>query len=423
MLNKILTALHDAGVENYLIEQQMTETVELFFIKKKLDMRRAKDEMLATVTVYRDFESDGAAMRGASDALISPDMDETEIVLALRDAYAAAGHVKNPAFQLYEGRTEPEQVIPSALAAHSLAEDAAAMAEALFRPDTRPDAFLNSAEIFAERRQVRIVSSAGTDVGYVKHRCQGEFVVQCLQPKDVEQYFHFDYDDLDTAALEQKAAAALNTVCDRAKAEKSPAGGEYDIVLSGENVKTVLEFYLRRANASMVYAKYSDYAPGAAVQGEKVHGEKLNITAEPDAPYSAEGIPMAERSFITDGKLQFLHGATRFCRYLGIEPTGNYRRFRVENGAVPFDELKRGCLYPVSFSDFQMDASTGRFGGEIRLAYLFTDTGVEILTGGSINGSLLEKQDDLTFSAERYTEADYEGPFAVKFKAVAVAGC
>ena len=78
MLNKILTALHDTGVENYLIEQQMTETVELFFIKKKLDMRRAKDEQLATVTVYRDFESDGAAMRGASDALISPDMDETE---------------------------------------------------------------------------------------------------------------------------------------------------------------------------------------------------------------------------------------------------------------------------------------------------------------------------------------------------------
>lgn len=423
MLNKILAALQRCGVENYLIEQRTEETVELFYIKKKLDMRRAKDEMLATVTVYRDFESDGAAMRGASDALISPDMDGEEIVQALRDAYAAAGNVRNPAFRLYEGKAEPERVMPSTLAEHPLAEDAVRMAEAIFRPDTGEDAFVNSAEIFAERRQVRIASSAGTDVAYLRHCCQGEFVVQCVAGKDVEQYFHFDYDGLDTDALERKAADALNTVRDRAKAEKSPAGGTYDVVLSGEHVKTIMEFYLERANAAQVYAKYSDYAPGTSVQGETVRGEALNITAVPDAPYSPEGIPMAERPLVRDGRLCFLHGATRFCRYLDIEPTGTYSRMKLENGTVPFDELRRGCLYPVSFSDFQMDSRSGRFGGEIRLAYLFTDDGVEILTGGSVNGSLLEKQDDLTFSTEQYSEAGYEGPYALKLKAVAVAGC
>lgn len=69
-----------------------------------------------------------------------------------------------------------------------------------------------------------------------------------------------------------------------------------------------------------------------------------------------------------------------------------------------------------------MNALDGRFGGEIRLAYLFTDDGVKLLTGGSVNGSLLEKQGGLTFSTERYTDADYTGPFAVRIAGVSVSG-
>jgi len=47
-------------------------------------------------------------------------------------------------------------------------------------------------------------------------------------------------------------------------------------------------------------------------------------------------------------------------------------------------ELQKGCLCPVSFSGFEMDPFTGHFGGEIRLAYLYTDEGVKLLTGGCL---------------------------------------
>jgi predicted Zn-dependent protease len=181
-------------------------------------------------------------------------------------------------------------------------------------------------------------------------------------------------------------------------------------------------FYLARAQAGMVFAHYSDYAPGKALQGEEVRGEKLNLTLVPSAPYSDEGIPMRERALIQDGVLQLLFGPTRFCRYLDIEPTGDYWRIRLDNGTVPFDEMKKNCLYPVSFSDFQMDPMDSHFSGEIRLAYLYTDDGVQILTGGSINGSLLEKQGDLVFSTERYTDASYSGPLAIRLKGVSVSG-
>ena len=76
----------------------------------------------------------------------------------------------------------------------------------------------------------------------------------------------------------------------------------------------------------------------------------------------------------------------------------------------------------MTFSDFQMDAMSGHFGGEIRLAYLIEDGKVTPVTGGSVNGSILEAQKDLTFSAERYQTARYDGPYAMRLKGVSVAG-
>ena len=77
----------------------------------------------------------------------------------------------------------------------------------------------------------------------------------------------------------------------------------------------------------------------------------------------------------------------------------------------------------MTFSDFQMDAMSGHFGGGIRLAYLIEADGtVTPVTGGSVNGSILEAQRSLTFSKDRYVTASYEGPYAVRLKGVSIAG-
>ena len=421
MLDRIKAALSRRGIDVFLIRRERRETAELFFVKKRLDMRRVKDVTLWTVTVYRDFAEDGVPMRGSSQVSLSPDAGDEELARSLEDAYAAAGCVKNPAFELYAGTPAPETEMPSGFRGKSLMENAWIMAGALFAADTRSDAFLNSAEVFLTCSHVHLWSSAGTDTGYEKIDCKGEFVVQCKEPQDVEQYFDFAYAEPDTASLTEKAARALETVCDRAHAVRRPRAGVYDVVLSGENLKEILGFYVMRSNAAMVFPHYSDYAPGKVLQGEG-SGEKLNLTFLPETPCSDEGIPMGERELTRDGTLLTLHGDTRMCRYLGMEPTGTYHRLRAANGTVPFETLRRGCLYPVSFSDFQMDPMSGHFGGEIRLAYLVTDEGVELVTGGSVNGSFLEKQGELVFSTERYTDADYDGPLAVRIPGVNVSG-
>ena len=69
-----------------------------------------------------------------------------------------------------------------------------------------------------------------------------------------------------------------------------------------------------------------------------------------------------------------------------------------------------------------MDSFSGSFGGEIRLAFLYDGETVTPVTGGSINGNILNVQEQMTFSKERYQNGRYEGPYAVSLTGVQVAG-
>ena len=166
--------------------------------------------------------------------------------------------MKNPFYELYEGRKDEPVAMPSTLADRPLEENAMLMAEALFAADTEEDAWINSAEVFAVEKLVTFLNSSGTDVSYRQYLVKGEFVTQCKTPQDVEQFFQFAYADLNTEALTEKARRAIAAVRDRAAAQKSPQAGTYSVVLSGDQVPTLLEYYGERAHAAMVFAHYSD---------------------------------------------------------------------------------------------------------------------------------------------------------------------
>ena len=414
------------GVSLWRINQREEETAELFFVKKQLDTRRIKDVRKYEVTVFRDVEAKdgGRPSRGFTSVMLVASMDDERLDEALKGAYYAAQFAANPYFDLPDPVQAPMVEKTGELAQAPLAQSAGKMAKALFAPDVHQDAFVNSAEIFVVRSACRIVSSEGTDVSYTDARVNGEFVVQCREPEDVEMHNTFEYDELNGEALSAKVAEALTFVRDRARAQKILKSGKYDLVLSGNAVAEVLSYYADRSSAGMVYAKYSTWRQGEDVQGE-TQGERLDLTLRAFHPYSPEGIPTGvDLPLLEGGKLLTWHGPNRFCRYLGVKPTGDYRRLVCANGTVPFESLKKGpCLWAVTFSDFQMDEMSGHFGGEIRLAYLIEEDGkVTPVTGGSVNGSILEAQKDLAFSTDRYLTARYDGPYAMRLKGVSIAG-
>lgn len=436
MKDIILQALKKNKIENYLIRGEETESAELYFIKRELDMRRIKNIVSYEVTAYRDFEKDGKKMRGFSAAKIFPQMSPDDVERAVADAYYAASFAANPYFELPAGEKKNHVPMSGKLASLSVEQAAEAFVKALYEADCREDAWINTAEFFVNKRRISICNSRGIDVSYTRCQVNGEFVVQCVTdgkesketaqsvpPQDVEQYQDFSYNDLDTEALTAQAKEALDAVSARARAVEAPPKGNYDIILSGKQMRTIFSFYASRANAQMVYPGYSTYQKGTKVQGEDVTGEKVNMALKATVPYSYEGIPMKDTELIREGELQTLYGNVRFCGYLGIQPTGLYEAFHVANGTRTMEELKSSpYLHVVSFSDFQMDDFSGNFGGEIRLAYLYDGEKVVPVTGGSVNGNFLELQKNMVFSKETYRDGRYEGPLAVRFCGVPVAG-
>ena len=423
MIERIKSALSDCGIALWRINDNTEETAELFFVKKQLDTRRFKDVRKFQATVFRDVEKEGASLRGFTSVTLLESMSDEQLRQELKNAYYAAQFAANPTYELADPVKAPIKEKAGELCEAPLSESAGKMAKALFAADSENDAFVNSAEIFVVRSKKRILSSEGTDVSYTDAKVNGEFVVQCREPEDVEIHNIYSYNSLDTEALGKKVREALAFVRDRARAKRILKSGKHDVVLSGDKVASVLSYYTSRSAAHMIYPGYSTWKVGEAVQGEGIQGAKLDIDLCATEPYSEEGVPMEDLPLLREGTLQAIHGNNRFCRYLDIKPTGTYRKLSCANTGVSFEELKKGpCLWAVTFSDFQMDAMSGHFGGEIRLGYLIDGDSVTPVTGGSINGSLFEAQENLQFSSDRYESANYSGPYGLRINGVNAAG-
>lgn len=412
------------GIETYFITETNKKSIELFFIKKKLDMKRMKEVDSVTISVMKDTEENGKKLRGRSDVFANSSMSDEEIISKIKQASFSADYAMNPFFNLPKAVKSEKKVMESDLNGMPLSEIAKKFADALYSADNDSEAFINSFELFVKEEEVHMISSTGADVSYVRRIVSGEFVAQCKEPMDVETYKDFEYDSLALEEFADFVRAALKMTKDRAKASKMPKAGTYDIVLSDSYVGVVMSFYAERALSAYIYQGYSNFKVGDKVQGADVKGDSLNIRFGVSVPFNEEAIEMKERDFISDGELKTIHGSQRFCDYLGIEQIGTYDKIIIPKGKVSLDELtSRPCLHIVNFSDFQMDAFSGFFAGEIRLAYLYDGKGnVECVSGGSINGSILDAQKDLHFSSEMQKKANYVGPKACLLTNISVAG-
>ena len=419
MTNLITKILGELGIEHYRVLENRRRSAELFFVRQRLDMRRMTDVREFNVTVFVDLDQ----TRGEATASLTSTMSEEELREALTVAKDAASSAQNPFYELAEPQKAATEHAKTNLREISLGKAAEEAAKALFAADNEGDSFLNSTEIFAVETKISLLTSEGTDVSWDNYELSGEFVAQCKSDaSDVETYHSFSYRSLEPSELTRKAKDALLRVRDRAIASPTLASGNYDVVLSDEHVETILSYYVERSSAEMIHPGYSSYKIGETVQPEG-DGERLSLTLRALSPYSSEGIRMTDRALLSDGKLETVHGPLALCRYLGVEPTGTYRSIECQNGSLPFAEMtKKPCLWVVAFSDFQMDEFSGHFAGEIRLAYLVDDQKMTPVTGGSINGSILDLGGRLVFSSERYESLSYSGPRAVRIPDVPVAG-
>ena len=220
MIGQIKTALDQSGIEAYRIAESVQESLECFFIRKRLDQKRRTYLIDYSVTVFRPFEKDGQKMLGSSTVNIHPGMEEKEMLDILQGAYSAAALVCNPYYELTRGKKEEMAPAKGRFAGQDLEESTRQMVEALYAADTAEEVFINSAEVFAKRVVKRIVNSRGVDVSYETCQVSGEYVVQCPKPQDVETYHQFAYRDAQTEELRRQVEEALSMTQARRSEER-----------------------------------------------------------------------------------------------------------------------------------------------------------------------------------------------------------
>ncbi len=415
MVEQIISILKQQQIDIYCINEIQKESFELFFIKQQLDMTRSKNVKQVKVTIYRDFMEEDVKYRGSVDIFIYPNHTPDEIEQAIIQGYENALFIKNPFFEIPQGIKEDKGVIHSTLSDNSLSENAYKMAEALYQGKGPKDTLVNSSEIYGKKETIRIIHSSDCDISYTKYYLEGEFVVQFKNKlQDVELYQQFSFDELATEELKKQCEDALISVRDRGLATQAPEDiSKYPIILCDDYVREFLGFYLTKTNTAMIYPGYSSYMPGHVIQ-DQPEGEFLNLTMLAKVPFSEEGVEMGTHSLIEKGIVKNVHGKNSFCAYMKVKEIGTYSKLKCENGTMSLEDMKKQPYILIkSFSDFQIDAMDGHFGGEYRLAYFYDGETVQIITGGTLSMDIYQAQKNMMFSKETYHTADYEGPRAV----------
>ena len=476
MIDRIIEVLSQNDIQNFLINENIIETQELFYIKHSLNLTRNKNVSKYEITLYRDFIYNDTNMRGSASCLLNSSMSDMELNKNILSAYEAALSVRNPYYKLPHGDAmfvETDSISSpknhftdgsadtaggsglslnkslnkSANETGSLS--ATDIVNALFVNDTvceTTDTFINSSEIFITTSTYRIINSNGVNASYSSTTYSGEFVVQCTSPADVELYNDFKYsskDDNILNSLRNKVANALIMVKDRSIAKAFSNDMKYDtVILEGQCVGELFNYYLKRLDASMIYPKYSSFAIGKSVIPERELSntpdsdksinsdktrcidsdscrtlpDKLNITLTPKLPYSCEGIALKRLELIKNNIAQYITGNARFAFYLGINPTGECDCYKLECGNTSIEQLKSSrYLRVVNFSDFQMDSLSGQIGGEYRLAYYCDGTKEIPVTNGSISANINDIVKNIKLSSESQNSYNFDGPLAISY--------
>ena len=429
LIKKIL--MNQKGISGYKICETRIQSNELFFVKKNVDMDRAKNVHHFNITVYADFAEEGVNYRGSADTGLHPTMNEEEIEEAVQEAVLAARLVKTPYYPLAKPSAAEAELPLSNFAKESPDYWMNEITKAIYRNDVYEKGGINSCEIFLDKTTTRIVNSEGVDVQKEGYHCMVEFItVWKEEGEEIELYRRIDCSEFDAELLAEEVKTMIAICRERATAGSTPALGTSNVLLTREAVKEFFSYYSFMSSGASIYNHSSTWKIGDKMQGEEVKGDKLTLTLDPllknstaSESFDSDGFMVKPVTIIEQGELKRYSADTRYAHYLEIMPTGRIGNLVVAGGSRGTEELKREpYLMTAAFSDFTVDSLTGDFCGEIRLAWYYDGKCTVPVTGGSITGNINELHQEMYLSRERQKDDNFEGPEMLLLKNVTVAG-
>lgn len=395
-METLLKCLKNLAVSDYMVIEKVTCSKEFFFIGKKIDLTRAKQVKKWIVTVYEDFEVDEKRYRGHASATIDPTMEKEALEKKLKDLKRQA--------QL--GKEEPYTLrAHSKVDIHFEKNDSLKEVLACIQDLEQTNLTqLNSCEVFDEVNYYHMINSQGLDVSYCLPQTEIEMILNAKNDvTEVETYERPQFGNVDLFNLNIQFQEAMKMARDRLEAIPI-MNTDCKIVLAGQNVVPIFNYYLNRLNAKMVYNQFSDLKIGQSIglEGLNIEGLAYLEHSSKNHYFSLDGTEIQNVSLVKDGIVDNYWGTDQYLQYVGITHSSDVYNFKVSGGVMENDELAmQPHLKLVSFSDFNVDLMTGDYAGEIRLAYYYDENGnITPCTGGSISGNLKQSQNKMILSKQ-----------------------
>lgn len=427
-IKKIISSLDN--ISAYKIIENKINSTELFFIKKELQMDRIKDVHHFRVTVYKDFEENGAKFRGSSTTKIHPTMSDEEIKTVLMEASFAANFVKNPYYPLVNANNSPsfDKSTVEEIAADGRIAD---YINSIYEVDVFKNGSINSCELFLNSLSTRIVNSEGIDVSFNGTKGQIEFIINWKEAEEeIELYKDMHFSTYDGNMISSEVRDLLLKGREKSIAAHTPNLKKFTVLLTGEPVAEFFSYYTMQASAQSIYNKISTAKLGENIQGDQVLGDHVTLSLDPymknssySEPYDEDGFLLNPVHLYKDGILENYWGDMRYCYYLNIPATGIIKNVNVAPGSRSIEDMKISpYLELCAFSDFQMDSLTGNFAGEIRLGWYFDGKTTVPVSGGSVSGNIMEVQKEFYFSKEVQKSNSFFGPKTIQLFNISIAG-
>lgn len=430
MMDQIINLLNkNEKISAWTITESISKSSELFFIKNKLDMNRATNIHEYTVKIFVDFKEENEKYKGDASFLVSAEDSIEEIDKNLQRAILSASFVKNKWYDLAEKDSNEYISIKEYKNIDYLLDNYDKVYDIFFK-EYEYESKLNSVEIFAKEAKKRVVTSKGIDVSYPNDVFTFELVTDNNNGQEpVEIFKDYTLTNIDINHIEEIIKKQLLETDGRAKAKRHEKIDSIRLILSGDAVEELLQFYLFQAYDYTIYNKMSRLELGKNFVEENSRQNitiKLNPALESSVfarPVDDEGKQLKAYTILEDGLAKNLRTSSRYSHYLGVENRGLVNTFEVQAGQKPLNEyLNEDYIEILTFSSFLMDPVTGDFGGEFRLARLVKDGKEEFITGGAISENIFKQQAKMAFSKELEKRKLSISPKAIIFDDIAISG-
>ena len=419
-MERILQALKEAKVTEYTLKQETIYGKEWFFIGKKIDLSRAKKVRYYELTVYQTVYECQKRYKGSATCRISDCEDEKRLQERIAALYEEAGYVKNDYYELPGPSDVPFSYPDSSL---GTIRDVFEMIEDFHETD---HIHLNSFELFETIHEVHLINSKGIDVRYSYPSHELEWIVNATdEHHEIEIYQDLQFGQINIAELKRQIGKAKIQAEDRLYAV--PLRQEHlcdRIIISGENVLRLFEYYLIQLRADFIYRQYSSLKIGQTCGPDHFHLEGLNYLdhAPLNRAYDDDGRPCRSVSLVEDGTIVHIWGNHMYSSYLNQQETTMLNYFKVGAGTLSIDQMREAPhLEIVQFSAFSCHPITGDFSGEIRLAYFVHEDQRIPVYGGSISGNIKDHEKTMVLAKELEKFDRAVAPCAIQFEHLNIA--